>query len=633
MVAQRAVRPAWVHGAGERGSALAPVPPLQARTQGRGCPAFPNGTRAKPIMSDDHKPHVKDAKPTKPGEGDGAKLASRPMTLGDHLFIWTMVILVGVVFGIGPSFGLIFASRGSLSSYNVDQAQVERRQRTAATLQQVLGQGEQWEKRDAEEYARAYRKAQLAEGRGLMPGAAQREELLQDFYQKKTIRGRDYLSTLRDNKMGSELSTDILRTFLAERFANAALDARLTVAPVVSRSAASNTMTLVMTGFESEEVVLSARTLMEPVTAGVDDAAIRRAYDELQLRDRFIEPAVRVISVAVADPAPFLATQPEPADDAVAAWYQAHLDRFVIPATTPDVDQTPAPDRHRPLDEVKSEVVQALKLEGAQAQALEQIGRLQTEVVDGGLETKDAAAFAAAVAAAQCRLIEEITLPEDAHDDLNLGPELGTLKGRSARSIGLVSGKPGEYISDHQLTSSGAWVVIRLVGRREARQRELSDPAVLAEVQRYVGAKQAYPKLLAEAETLRARAEAAGPGGLRKIFVGDADVAARWQVTVTRNRMNAMNTLAAPEPADEGSARGEARWAASLAVAGNPVVIAATAAEGEVARVRLVQCVGLSAAEPLPATGQGLAVARVRQAFAQGLEIQAMQALEREMTR
>jgi len=584
-------------------------------------------------MSDDHKPHVKEAKPTKPGEGDGAKLASRPMTLGDHLFIWTMVILVGVVFGIGPSFGLIFASRGSLSSYNVDQVQVDRRQRTAATLQQVLGWGEQWEKENQEQYARAYRKAQLAEARGLMPGAAQREELLQDFYQKKTARGRDYLSTLRDDRLGSEISTETLRTFLAERFANAALDARLTVAPVVSRSAASSTMTMVMTGFESEEVILSAQPLMEPVTAGADDPAIRRAYDELQLRDRFIEPAVRLISVAVADPARFLATQPEPTDAAVTAWYQAHLERFIVPSTTPDVDQTPAPVVHRPLDEVKTEVVQALKLEGAQAQALEQISRLQTAVVDGALETKDAAAFAAAVAATDGRLIAEIALPEDARDDLNLGPELGILKGRSARSIGLVAGKPGEYISDHQLTSSGAWVVIRLIGRREARQRELSDPAVLAEVQRYLSAKQAYPKLLAEAEALRARAEAAGPGGLRTVFVDDAEVAARWQVPVSRSRLNAMSTLAAPAPADEGSARGEARWAASLAVAGNPVVIAETTKEGEVARVRLVQCVGISAGEPLPATGQGLAVSRVRQAFARGLEIQAMQALEREMSR
>src|SRR5690606_31922781 len=97
---------------------------------------------------------------TQPGEGDGAKLSSRQTSLGDHLFIWTMVILVGVIFGIGPSFGLIFASRGSLSSYDVDPIQVERRQRTAETLQAVLDPqqfNEIWTQRTLDGYAREYR--------------------------------------------------------------------------------------------------------------------------------------------------------------------------------------------------------------------------------------------------------------------------------------------------------------------------------------------------------------------------------------------------------------------------------------------------------------------------------------------
>ncbi len=584
-------------------------------------------------MSDDQKPPVKDAMPTQPGEGDGAKLTSRQLSMGDHIFIWTMVILVGVIFGIGPSFGLIFASRGTLSSYNVDPIQVERRQRTAETLQAVLDPQqftEVWTQRSVEGYAREYRKAQVAEDRGLLPNAADAEKLLEDFYVQQTFRDRGYLETLQDDRRGAELSREALRTFLAERFANDALDARLAIAPVLPRQAAATTMTLVQTGVNTEQVTLSAKPLLE--TVAEDDPDLERTYGQMLARDRFISPAVRLVTVAVADPATHLEAQPQPDDAAIAAWYDANRERFkVVPEGTPEVGQS-LPTTYRPLADVRDEVIAAVRAQGAAEAAAAQAGALQDMIEAKALEAADDAAFIAAASEAGCTVVEAVELPEDNVADIDLGA-LGVLTGRNARSIGLVAGKPGEYISDMQRTDGGKWVVIRFTGRREAQQRPLSEPDVRDAVREYLAARRAYPKLLEEAEALRARAEAAGPGGLRKVFAEDAEVAARWSTSVERRSLDAMASLTPPEPADEGAARGDARLAVSLAVAGNPIMLAAERSDGDIPRVRLVQCVGLTEATPMPEQALASSLQRVRQAFGYGLMNQAYQALERDLAR
>ncbi len=82
-------------------------------------------------MSDQKQPPdlpVKDAVPAPEG-GDGGKLPPRQTSWSQQIFIWTMIVLVGIVFGVGPSFGLAFQRRDLVSSYQVDPLQVEHRMR------------------------------------------------------------------------------------------------------------------------------------------------------------------------------------------------------------------------------------------------------------------------------------------------------------------------------------------------------------------------------------------------------------------------------------------------------------------------------------------------------------------------
>lgn len=550
-------------------------------------------------MSDD--PKAKDAKPAepaKPGEGEGAKLASREMKLGDHLFIWSMIILVGIVFGVGPSIGLIFAPRPTLSSYPVDSVQIQRRQEVATVLQNVLNPmfqrygGPVWMQNDGDGYARQYLKAQLAKDRGLMPSPEDTKKLVQDFYAQKTFDGRTHIDRLRDDARGSAISIESLGTFLAEDFACDALDASDIIAPPLSRAAINGNRNLTGTTVQVDELVLSARPLIEEVPA--DDPELASAYDRLVAEDRFIIAPMRLLTVAVADIEPVLASVAAPDEAAIAAWYESHKQDYLKPSSQPDHGQTQPPAEYLPLDEVREQVVaairrdQASKLCQAKADALEQL------VVDRDLESADAKAFASAAAEAGMTVHEDVAVSLDNSTDVDLGA-LGILSGRSARDVGLSAGKADEYISDSLRVGSGSWVVLRYTGDRPAERRSLDE--VRDEVRAWLAARRAYPRLLAEAERLRAAAEAAGPGGLRTIHTGD--VAARWPAGVRRATLGPSETLSPPEPADEGAAPGEPRMAASIAVSGNPVVLVNQPQDGDVAQVRLIQCVGLKPPEPI----------------------------------
>lgn len=583
-------------------------------------------------MSDD--PKAKDAKPAepaKPGEGEGAKLASREMKLGDHLFIWSMIILVGIVFGVGPSIGLIFAPRPTISSYDVDPVQVQHRKRITETVQTVLNPsvnpyfGPVWVKRSDDEYARSFLLAQLAEGRGLMPSTQVAEGLIQDFYGEKTMDGRTYLDRLRDDARGSAISISDLSTMLSERFAIFALFAAEVVPPPLSRAAAHGRWSLNVSSLDVDELTLSARPLLEEVPA--DDPELASAYDRLVAEDRFIIAPKRLLSVAVADVEAVLAEVAAPDEAAIAAWYEANKDDYAkTPAATPDVGQT-LPKEHRPLDEVRDQVVadirrdRASKLCQAKADALERL------VVDRDLESGDAQAFAAAATEAGLVVHDEVPVPFDNSSDIDLGP-IGVLSGRSARDIGLSAGKAGEYISDALRVGSGSWVVLRYTGERAAERRTLDE--VRDEVRAWVAARRAYPRLLAEAERLRAEAEAKGPGGLRAVHAGE--VATRWPGGVRRTSLTPSESLIPPEPADEAAVRGEPRMAVSIAVKGNPVVIANAQPDGDFAQVRLIQCAGLKAADPMPAESIPTGLERHRDAIASGIYATVGEQLNRDLS-
>src|SRR5690606_11387833 len=101
-----------------------------------------------------------------------------------------------------------------------------------------------------------------------------------------------------------------------------ALDASDIIAPPLSRAAINGNRNLTGTTVQVDELVLSARPLIEEVPA--DDPELPSAYDRLVAEDRFIIAPLRLLSVAVADIDPILAGVAAPDEAAIAAWYESH---------------------------------------------------------------------------------------------------------------------------------------------------------------------------------------------------------------------------------------------------------------------------------------------------------------------
>jgi len=541
-------------------------------------------------------------------------LAAKKMTIFDQIFIWTMVLLVGVIFGVGPSIGLVMQGQSQFGSYKVDMSDVQRRQRVAEALQEIInpnGYGEpMFSKmminqppyiihRSEDSYARNIRMAQMADDLGLTPSKAEVQILVDDFLAKKDPTGKStYAQKIADSRRAKDITTADLEMWLSEEFAIDALDARSTAMPVLPAAVSTTFKPLREEKISSDQIVLSARSLLSDIKP--DDAEFQSTYESLANLNRFVVPAATVVQVAAPDFAALLAAQ-SPTDEQAKAWYEGHKADYKKPAPpAPANGQTPAPaaePEYRPFDEVKVEILDRLRRDGASAAALAKVEAFIATVENDALEQGNAAAFAKAAADAGLIVKGDTQIPDTTGGQVLL-PGYGLLK-HSAREIGLVTSKPGS-ITDQQQTHDGQWLVLRFEKRLPASKKPIDDPEVRAVVSATLAGKRAYPVLLAAAEALREQAEKAGPGGLRSVFA-DPAVKAKWNAEVTTSDMSVLEELTFPQPADAATARPDPRIAASLAVKGNPVVLVEVQQRGndgdsEIPEVRLVQSTGLTAA-------------------------------------
>jgi hypothetical protein len=579
-----------------------------------------------------HPPSVpnedKAAQPSTPA----AKIAlpkTQVHTATQHIFIWTMVLVVGVLFGMGGTMGAL-KNQNRVYDGKIDESEILLRMGTARKLQDMINPSrrsrladgaDMFEKRDGqlsanEQWAREIQEARVAESQGLLPGGAALEAIKSEFLNHPLEEGssKHFADALREHSGGDkDLTSEELGRFLAERAAVELLIARNVVAPALPPALADIVASYIGDKVEVDELVLDAKHLLAKVAD--DDGEIQSTYDSLRSA-RFGRPRAVIVSIAYAD-TKALAEKVVVSPAEIEKYYGAHKEQYRLPAkpaapATPakpaepgkpaPAPAPPAPSapEYRPLAEVSAEITAALKKEQAEEKAHQLVLAFNDAATD--LENqKDNAGFKAAAAKGGL-LVKEKVLIEDPGSSGSLKvPDFGELSESQLRLFG----QEVNYLFS-PIQSTGAnpsWVLLRLDDKREAGFRELKEPGVRSEVIAALAGKRAYKDLLKEAEMARAAAEKLGPGGLKKYASSDA--AKPWAATIVSHPQPATTELRGPPPEIGGVPTGEARMIASLALVTAPVMLASTASEGSVAsedvpQVRLVQVTGYT---PAPALG------------------------------
>lgn len=547
---------------------------------------------------------MSDTRPPAVPPTDDAPAKARQITFGQHLFIWAMVIIVGVLFGMGSSVSLL--QQGPRTIQGVSENDVLQRQDIARRLQNALNPRRMYrelmfEHGSQDWYALDILRARYAAALGLMPEGSDLDRITADWLATPMPgqAGRTYRDVLVEHQNGrDEVAFTALRRYLAERTAIEALVARNVLVPAVPPAVADDLLVLGERAVV-DEVELTATHLLQPVAD--DDAEIQNAYDQLH-RERFTAPAAATVTVAWPD----LAALGK--DEAVSAtqaqvWYEANRERFRKPAD-PKAGALAAPE-YRPLAEVGDEVAAAVRKERVEPRARQALQAF-AERLDG-IENPDAAAFAKAAAESGLVLTPAIEVPEARGGQLALGP-FGQVKDQ----IGLFSSsvEPGFISSPLPLPGNEKTVgiVVRVEARRPAGFKPLDQ--VKPEVMTWIAGRRAWKALLEQAEAVRAVAEKAGPGGLAAW--ASSPEAAPWKATVDTHPTSPIADLQ-PPPAEPGGTPGEARTVASLALPARPVMLAAAEGGAEVPKVRLVQVREIKAGEPVAEAQRPLFAQQYRQ--------------------
>jgi hypothetical protein len=534
---------------------------------------------------------MSDTRPPALPPSDEPAPKAKTLTFGQHLFIWAMVIIVGVLFGMGSSVSLL--QHGPRSIQGVSENEVLQRQDIARRLQNALNPRRMYrelmfEHQSQDWYAHDILRARYADALGLMPEGDDLDRITTEWLAAPMPGqlGRTIRDVLAEHQGGrDEVPYTALRRYLAERAAIAALVARHVSVPAIPPLVAED---LLVMGERAvvDEVALSASHLLQPVKD--DDAEIQTAYDQLR-RERFAAPAVATVSVAWPD----LAALGK--DEAVSAtqaqvWYDGHKERF-RKAADPQAAALAAAE-YRPLAEVQDEVAAAVRRERAEPKARQMLQAFADRL--DRIENPDAAAFAKEAAAAGLVVTAGLDVPEARGGQLDLGA-LGSIKDQ----IGLFSSsvEPGFISSPLNLPGNERTVgiVVRVESRRPAGFRPLEQ--VKPEVMTWIAGRRAWKALLEQAEAVRVQAEKTGPGGLAARAASPA--AAPWKANLDSRPMSPTVDLQ-PPAADPAGTPGEPRALGSLALPSRPVMVVAADGSTDVPQVRLVQVREIKPADALP---------------------------------
>jgi len=528
---------------------------------------------------------IKDAEVIKPD----APLAGKQLTFGQHVFIWTMILFVGVLFGMGSSVSLL--QHGPRTIAGVSENDILVRQDTARRLQDILNPqhrripGFQFDYGSQPAYATDILRSRYAASLGLRPDGAELDAVVERFL-AKSLPGettRTIREALIEHQGGpTEVTMVALRRHLSERTAVEALEARYVYAPAIS-SANAEDLAALGEQLVTDEVVLSANHLVVPIED--TDAELQVTYEKMR-SSRFAAPATVQVQAAWPDLAALsTAVVVDPA--AIQAWYDAHQDRF----RTPAADGKPA--GVKPLTEVTDEVATAIRREQAEAESTTRSQRF-AEAIDSHPDANPAKFSELATQAGLT--VTDLVIPEPKDGQLDL-----SAFGKVRDQIGLFTStvENGFISSPLQLPAGAAatWITLRVVGRTPAGFKELNT--VKPEVMAQLAGQRVRAKLLEAAEAARAAAQAGGQGGLAAWVTSDA--AKAWNATVVQKTIGALQELRAPAK-EAGGLSGDPIVLASLALPDRPVFLAEQEGnEGDLPTVRLIQVRAVEPAKPIEA--------------------------------
>lgn len=539
----------------------------------------------KPATDQPPAEPVKDAVPA----GSFAKPPlAKKLTFSQQLFIWTMIVIVGLLFGVGASASIITQEPEAISG--VSETEITPRMRVAERLEKILnpngggyyqpmfalqrrrdGQGKELDVR--KDYAENLSMARIAEARGLMPKGKALDRIEAAFLGTplNESKSRTYRDALVEHEGGAdEVRREDLRLFLQERSALDGLQIRAAIGPAIPRSLGDELASARRDQVDLVEVVLSGSHLIPTIAA--DDPEIATTYERLRA-SRFLRPASVGVSLALADrDALGKAIEVNEADAKL--WYDAHQDRFQAAKDPANPDK---PAAVKPFASVKDEAIGLLRAERGTAKAQALANKLdEREELDG---EKDHAKFAKAAAEAGLE-VRELKLDDKTPGTIDLGA-LGTVK-----DVMRVFGREHEpgFTSRAMQTSAGHWVVIHLVSRTEPGFQDLA--VVRDEVVRHLAGRRAYGKLLTEAGRLRDSLK--GPGALAAWAASEA--AKPWKATISTTPTSLLDRLLVPATEADGTIV-DTLLVAPLAMPDRQVALAATRQTwvGDVPQVRLVQ--------------------------------------------
>ena len=577
------------------------------------------------------KPENPDIKGDKDDAKDGIALPkNQQLSTTQKVFIWSMVVCVGILFGAGPITDQLLG-QANQSAYvnNVSEIDIIARQGVARRLQDALNPqrhsyfgGEMFEPAAYDRYQRPVNVQEIwaerikltryAEAQGLLPGGAALDALVKTFLNKPMPgnSAKRYADVLEELKGGpKEVTLTQIKLYLSEDRARQLIGMAKVAAPAVPVATGNmiNALAAMTRADQTQgkkgdqvvvnEIILSAKHLLADIKD--DDAEIQQQYESMKKEGYFTRPLALDITVAYADKA-VLAAQALITDSDIEAHYNANKANYPKPVEAPKVDEKKPEEKkpdvpviaYKPLAEVSADIKTKLASERADSLAAELVKKFSGHA-DDLLNQPSNTEFKAAAAKIGLMTREKLFIDEPKNGGTLDAGEFGML---SETQLHLFTQEKGFITLAVQSTGPKAtWLVVRVDGRREAGSLELtavhdlaSGATVKAKVKAVLAGKRAYKELLTKAEEIRTAAEKLGPDGLTKWAASEE--AKKWRVAKpTTNTLYAMTQITPPAPEQGATALSEGKLLASMAMPERIVVLGDSPSQGDVPAVRLVQ--------------------------------------------